>query len=144
MIKFQNERERDQVLHDLTVNMNEEFRATLQYICHRISALPQDPAMAESFKSAALDEMSHILFFSDLISRCGGVPEFDTWDIDKSTDIPTMLTSDIALEIEAKERYIQQVERWKEYPELLNIIESVLVDEQDHEEEFRRYLESIR
>ena len=66
MVQFKNERDRVDVLNCLRENMNEEFQATLQYICHRISAKGVDETLSDSFKSAALDEMSHILFFSDL------------------------------------------------------------------------------
>ena len=85
--------------------MNEEFQATLQYICHRISAKGIDDALSDSFKSAALDEMSHILFFSDLITKYGGTPQFAPWPIDQSPDVKGMLISDIALEKKARERY---------------------------------------
>lgn len=80
MITFESEHDRQEMLDALGLNMNEEFRATLQYICHRILAQEYDHVLSESFKSAALDEMAHILFFSDLITRYGGKPKFTRWD----------------------------------------------------------------
>ena len=143
MIKFKSDKEREEIIHDLELNMNEEFRATLQYICHRISAQGEDVRLAEAFKSAALDEMAHILFFSDLITKNGGTPGFSNWDVDKSTEIKTMLEKDLELERKAIERYSSQVERMKDYPELVSIITSVLNDEEDHEADFTEYLEKI-
>lgn len=143
MIKFKSDKDRQDILHDLEVNMNEEFRATLQYTCHRISARGPDGMLAEAFKSAALDEMSHVLYFSDLISKHGGVPGFSNWDIDKSNDLKTMLEMDIELEKSAQKRYSAQLEKMKDYPELVSIITSVLNDEEDHEVEFKRYLDKI-
>ena len=118
MIAFKNAAERERVLAALELNMNEEFRATLQYICHRIAAKGLDEVLADSFKSAALDEMSHILFFSDLITKCGGTPRFSEWSIDRSSDLAGMLAADIALEQAARQRYERQLEELARHPEL--------------------------
>ena len=129
------------MLDALNGNMNSEFRAVLQYICHRISARNQDIMLAESFKSAALDEMSHMLFFSDLISRYGGTPTFEEWKVDQSNDILTMLETDLQLEKEARERYACQLELFKEFSDVTAVLTQVLADETDHEETFQQYLE---
>jgi bacterioferritin (cytochrome b1) len=129
------------MLDALNCNMNSEFRAVLQYICHRISARNQDIMLAESFKSAALDEMSHMLFFSDLISRYRGTPTFEEWKVDKSNDIITMLNTDLQLEKEARERYARQLELFKEFSDVTSVLTQVLADETDHEETFQQYLE---
>lgn len=140
MIQCKNEQDRQDVLNCLTENMNEEFQATLQYICHRISAKGLDEMLSDSFKSAALDEMSHLLFFSDLITKYGGTPRFTPWPIDQSPDLKGMLTSDIALEKKASERYSDQLERFSDYPELAGIVKNVLEDEKDHEALFADHL----
>jgi len=132
------------ILDALNGNMNSEFRAVLQYICHRISARNQDSMLAESFKSAALDEMSHMLFFSDLISRYGGTPIFEEWKVDQSSDIITMLETDLQLEKEARERYTRQLELFKEFSDVTMVLTQVLADETDHEETFEQYLEKRR
>jgi len=132
------------MLDALNGNMNGEFRAVLQYICHRISARNQDSMLAESFKSAALDEMSHMLFFSDLISRYGGTPIFEEWKVDQSSDIITMLETDLQLEKEARERYTRQLELFKEFSDVTMVLTQVLADETDHEETFEQYLEKRR
>jgi bacterioferritin (cytochrome b1) len=143
MKKFNNEKDREEILRHFEINMNEEFRATLQYICHRISARETDTALSESFKSAALDEMSHILFFSDIITKYGGTPKFTPWDIDQSSDIKTMLKKDIELEKAAIKRYENQIETIKDYSDLTAILDSVMNDEMDHETDFRAYLDKI-
>ena len=51
-----------------------------------------------------------------------------------------MLEADIQLEKSATQRYESQVDRFKEYPELVIILQSVLDDETDHEELFTQYL----
>jgi bacterioferritin (cytochrome b1) len=132
------------VIDALNGNMNSEFRAVLQYICHRISARNQDIVLAESFKSAALDEMSHMLFFSDLISRYGGIPTFEAWKVDQSSEIITMLETDLQLEKEARERYACQLELFKEFSDVTTVLTQVLSDETDHEETFQRYLDGRR
>jgi len=140
MMKFKSDNDRKEVLEALNRNMNEEFRATLQYICHRILAKEKKAVLAESFKSAALDEMSHILFFSDLITKYGGTIQLGEWDTDRSQDIREMLGKDILLEQEAKKRYASQIDLFKDYPEVQTLLKSVLADEEEHEEEFTRYL----
>lgn len=144
MSRLLHEQDRQAVLQDLQANMNEEFRAVLQYICHRILAKGKDDALAESFKTASLDEMAHILFFSDLISRYGGTPEFCNWQIDQSRDLQAMLIKDIELENNAKKRYAAQIERFKSYQDLVAILESVLRDEEEHEELFSTALAQIQ
>jgi bacterioferritin (cytochrome b1) len=143
VLQFKNEQERQEVLECLTDNMNEEFRATLQYICHRISAKGRNEVLSDSFKSAALDEMSHILFFSDLLTKCGETPRFTPWPLDQSDDISIMLTQDIALEKKARERYTSQLERFSRHPELAAVLQSVLGDEGDHEELFTGYRDKL-
>ena len=128
----------------LNSNMNREFRAVLQYVCHRISARNEDIMLAESFKSAALDEMSHMLFFSDLISRYGGIPTFEEWKVDQSSDIITMLKTDLQLEKDARERYTRQLELFKEFSDVTTVLTQVLADETDHEETFQQYLNKRR
>jgi bacterioferritin (cytochrome b1) len=120
--------------------MNEEIRATMQYICHRISSKGQEEVLAESFKTAALDEMSHILYFSDLITKFGGTPRFKEWQVDRSNAVKMMLNTDIQLEEAAKQRYRGQIDRFEGYPELVAMLQSVLDDEEDHEKTFKRYL----
>jgi bacterioferritin (cytochrome b1) len=123
--------------------MNEEFRATLQYICHRILAKGKNTVLSESFKSAALDEMSHILFFSDLITKYGGTIQLGEWDTDRSQEIEEMIRKDLELEQAAKARYSSQIEQFRDHPEVRTLLESVLADEEDHEVEFTRYLKEI-
>ncbi len=142
-MRFKNNEDRALAVKCFAENMNEEFRATLQYICHRISARHQDEVLADSFKSAALDEMSHILFFSDVLAKCGEQARFTDWPIDRSDDIAGMLKSDIALEQKAGERYRGQLELFADYPELTAILKSVLADEVDHEEIFKEHLQGL-
>lgn len=130
-----------QIIDLLQENMNAEFRATLQYICHRISVYKRDSVLGESFKSAALDEMAHILYFSDMIDKLGGTPDFTEWPIHSGASITDMLEADIALEKDARSRYSAQLETLQDQPQLHALIESVLSDEQEHEEEFSAYLE---
>lgn len=141
MSTIKNENDKRAILEALELNMNEEFRATFQYICHRISSKRKDELLTESFKTAALDEMTHILFFSDLISKYGGEPKFTTWQIDQSNDIKIMIETDLQLEIAAKQRYKSQLEKFKDYPELTNLIKSVLDDEDEHENTLKRHIQ---
>ena len=143
MTSFKNENDRKEILEALNLNMNEEIRATLQYICHRISSKVKEEVMAESFKAAALDEMTHILYFSDFITKYGGTPHFTQWQIDQSNEIKMVLESDLQLEKAAKQRYKSQLDRFRDYPELTNVIESVLYDEEEHEKTFSHYLSKI-
>ena len=142
MVKNKEDNNKQKLLDALNLNMNQELRATFQYICHRISAMASNTLLAESFKTAALDEMTHILYFSDLITKYGGKPHFTEWDIDKSNDIKTMLEADLQLEQEAKVRYSGQVNDFKDFSDVMGILEDVLDDENSHEDTFQRYLES--
>ena len=54
-----------------------------------------------------------------------------------------MLEADIALEQDARARYSAQLEGLQDQPQLHALVESVLSDEQDHEEEFSVYLEQF-
>lgn len=143
MNTFKNHNDKHAILEALELNVNEEFRATLQYICHRISSKGKDELLTESFKTAALDEMTHILFFSDLIRKYGGEPRFREWQIDKSNDLKVMIETDLQLEIAAKQRYKSQLEKFKDYPELTNLIKSVLDDEEEHENSLKRYIREL-
>jgi bacterioferritin (cytochrome b1) len=143
MVQDKEDSSKQKLLDALNLNMNQELRATFQYICHRISAMDSNTLLAESFKTAALDEMTHILYFSDLITKYGGKPQFSEWDIDKSIDVKTMLETDIKLEKEAQVRYAGQIEDFKNFSDVISILEDVLDDENSHEETFQRYIESL-
>ena len=91
----------------------------------------------------ALDEMTHILYFSDLITRYGGKPQFTEWQVDKSSDVKTMLETDLQLEQEAKTRYSGQIDTFKDFADVMTILKDVLDDENSHEETFLRYRESL-
>ena len=143
MVENKEDISKQKLLDALNLNMNQELRATFQYICHRISAMDSNTVLAESFKTAALDEMTHILYFSDLITKYGGKPQFSDWNIDKSSDLKTMLETDIQLEKEAKVRYSGQIEAFKNFSDVISILEDVLDDENSHEETFQRYSESL-
>jgi len=134
---------KDKMLEALNNNMNEEFRAVLQYICHRISARNEHPVLAESFKTAALDEMAHMLYFSDLITQYGGTPRFAEWKVDQSSDMQAMLEADLRLEQEARVRYTSQLECFKACEDVAAVLTSILADETDHEETFKRYREHL-
>jgi len=84
--------------------------------------------------------MSHILYFSDLITKFGGTPQFKEWQVDRSNAVKMMLDTDVQLEEAAKQRYREQIERFEGYPELVAMLQSVLDDEEDHEKTFKRYL----
>jgi len=137
------ENNREVLLDALNLNVNEELRATFQYICHRIAAHSTNRVLAESFKTAALDEMTHILYFSDLMSKYGGSPSFHEWPVDKSSDVKTMLATDLQLEKEAKIRYADQIEKFKDFDDVMIILHDVLDDENDHEETFLRYEKTL-
>ena len=143
MVQDKEDSSKQKLLDALNLNMNQELRATFQYICHRISAMDSNTLLAESFKTAALDEMTHILYFSDLITKYGGKPQFSEWDIDKSSDVKTMLETDVKLEKEAKVRYSGQIEDFKNFSDVISILEDVLDDENSHEETFQRYIASL-
>jgi len=143
MTNSSKEHQREKLLDALNLNMNEELRATFQYICHRIAAHPTNTLLAESFKTAALDEMTHILYFSDLLSKYGGKPCFHEWPVDKSTDLKTMLATDLQLEKEAKIRYADQIEKFKAFDDVMIVLQDVLDDENDHEETFRRHEKTL-
>ena len=134
---------REKLLEALNLNVNEELRATFQYICHRIAAHTTNRLLAESFKTAALDEMTHILYFSDLMSKYGGTPSFHEWPVDKSSDVMTMLETDLHLEKDAHVRYADQMEKFKDYDDVMTILQAVLDDEHDHEETFLRYKKTL-
>ncbi len=138
--KIPDEARRKQIIEMLQDNMNAEFRATLQYICHRIAVYSRDSVLGESFKSAALDEMAHILYFSDMIDKLGGRPGFTEWPVHSGGTIADMLRADIALEHEARERYAAQLEALADQQQLHALIASVLSDEEEHHAEFSGYL----
>ena len=77
----------------------------------------------------------HFPFFN-----ISGTPGLVEWKVDKSAEIKEMIERDVELEQEAEKRYASQLNRFAGYAEFCSIIQSVLADEEGHEEEFNRYL----
>jgi len=55
----------------------------------------------------------------------------------------TMLEADIQLEKEARVRYSGQIKEFKDFSDVISILEDVLDDENSHQETFQRYSESL-
>ena len=90
-----------------------------------------------------MDEMRHMWWLADLITKRGGKPAMEHKELDfGGDDLERMLEKQISLETDGIERYKTQIETTKD-PEVVGVIKHILDEEKRHRTEFRIRLKEL-
>jgi bacterioferritin len=96
--------EMDDIIRTLNEDFMRELEATLIYA--RNSFIMTDCASSRVTEAIAVDEMRHMWWLADLITKRGGKPAMEHKELDfGGDDLKQMLEKQISLETEGIEKY---------------------------------------
>jgi bacterioferritin len=131
----------DDTIRILNGNFMRELEATLIYA--RNSFIMRDCASSRVTEAIAVDEMRHMWWLADLITKRGGKPSMEHKELDfGGDDLKRMLEKQISLETDGIENYKKQIEIIKD-PEVVGVLKHILDEEKRHRMEFRIRLKEI-
>jgi bacterioferritin len=132
-------------MNDIIRILNEDFMRELEatLIYARNSFIMTDCASSRVTEAIAVDEMRHMWWLADLITKRGGKPAMEHKELDfGGDDLKRMLGKQISLETDGIEKYNKQIETIKD-PEVVGVLKHILDEEKRHRKEFRIRLEEI-
>jgi len=133
--------EKDDVIRILNEDFMRELEATLIYV--RNSFIMKDCDPSKVTEAIAVDEMRHMWWLADLITKRGGKPVMEHKELDfGGNDLRGLLEKQIALETEGIENYKKQIETTND-PEIVGVLKHILDEEKRHRKEFRIRLEGL-
>ena len=131
----------DNIIPILNGNFMRELEATLIYA--RNSFIMTDCASSRVTEAIAVDEMRHMWWLADLITKRGGKPSMEHKELDfGGDDLNRMLEKQISLETDGIENYRKQIEIIED-PEVVGVLKHILDEEKRHRMEFRIRLKEI-
>jgi bacterioferritin len=128
----------EEVIRILNEDFVTELEATLIYV--RNSFIMKDCDPSRVTEAIAFDEMRHMWWLADLITKRGGKPTMEHKELDfGGNDLQTMLQKQIALETEGIEKYKKQIETVED-AEVVGVLKHILDEEKRHRKEFKTRL----
>jgi bacterioferritin len=120
-----------------------ELETTLIYVRNSYLMPRCDPSRLT--EAIAIDEMRHMNWLADLIVKRGGKPSMEHHELDfGGDDLHGQLEKQVALEIDAIERYRNHIEAVGDSDnEVVGVLKHILDEEKRHRKEFRIRLEKF-
>ena len=124
-----------EIIKVLNDNFVRELEATMIY--SRNSFIMEECDASRVTEAISVDEMRHMWWLADLITKRGGKPVMQHKELDFSAeDTSGMLEMQIALETEGIEKYKAQIDILDD-PEVVGVLKHILDEEKRHRKEFR-------
>ena len=132
--------------NDIIDLLNEDFRrelmASMIYTQNSFIMKECDPSRVT--ESIAVDEMRHMWWLADLITKRGGKPTMEHEELDfGGDDLKGMLQRQIDLESTGIERYTYQMKIIDD-EEVVGVLEHILAEEKRHRKEFKERLDNLK
>ena len=131
---------------DIIKLLNEDFvrelEASMIYVYNSFIIKECDPSRVT--EAISVDEMRHMWWLADLITKRGGKPTMEHKELDFSDDnLKSMLQRQIQLESEGIERYNRQIDMIDNDDEVVGVLKHILDEEKRHRKEFKMRLEGL-
>jgi bacterioferritin len=127
--------ETEEIIAILNEDFMRELEATLIYV--RNSFIMKDCDPSRVTEAIAVDEMRHMWWLADLITKRGGKPVMQHKDLEfREEDTNSMLIRQIALETDGIEKYKNQIEIIND-SEVIGVLKHILDEEKRHRKEFK-------
>ena len=130
---------------DIIDLLNEDFRRELlaSMIYTQNSFIMEECDPSRVTEAIAVDEMRHMWWLAELITKRGGKPTMEHKELDfGGDDLKGMLQRQIELETTGIERYTHQM-RIIDDDEVVGVLEHILAEEKRHRKEFKERLDKI-
>lgn len=130
---------------DIIELLNEDFRRELEasMIYTQNSFITEECDPSRVTESIAIDEMRHMWWLADLITKRGGKPTMEHQELDfGGEDLENMLQRQIQLETDGIKRYTHQIEMIDD-EEVVGVLEHILAEEKRHRKEFKERLDKL-
>ncbi|MGC9516651.1 MAG: ferritin-like domain-containing protein [Methanomicrobiales archaeon] len=134
--------EKEEIIQLLNENFVRELEATMIYSYNSFVMEECDPSRVT--EAISVDEMRHMWWLADLITKRGGKPTMDHKELDfGGDDLESQLKRQIELETEGIEIYSKQVEIIDD-EEVVGVLKHIIDEEKRHRKEFRMRLEELK
>ncbi|MFY9638159.1 MAG: ferritin-like domain-containing protein [Methanobacterium sp.] len=131
----------EEVVKLLNVDFLKELEASMIYVYNSFIMEECDPSRVT--EAISVDEMSHMWWLADLITKRGGKPTMEHSELDlEDDDLKTMLERQIQLESDGIERYTHQIDIIDD-DEVVGVLKHILDEEKRHRKEFKMRLEGL-
>lgn len=133
--------EKEDIIDLLNENFRRELEATMIYSQNSFIMEECDPSRVT--EAIAVDEMRHMWWLADLITKRGGKPTMEHQELDfGGENLEAMLQRQIQLESDGINRYIHQIEIIDD-EEVVGVLEHILAEEKRHRKEFKERLDKL-
>lgn len=131
-----------EIIRLLNENFVRELEATLVYVQNSFLMEECDPSRVT--EAISVDEMRHMWWLADLITKRGGKPTMEHKELDFGGEsLEEMLERQIELESEGIDIYTHQIEIIDD-EEVVGVLKHIRDEERRHRKEFRERLDKLR
>ncbi len=134
--------EKKEIIALLNEDFVRELEASMIYTQNSFLMDECDPSRVT--ETIAVDEMRHMWWLADLITKRGGKPTMEHKELDFGEEnLQSQLKRQIKLESEGIEIYTHQIEIIAD-EEVVGVLKHILDEEKRHRKEFRERLDGVR
>lgn len=131
----------EEIIKLLNQDFVRELEASMIYVYNSFIMEECDPSRVT--EAISVDEMRHMWWLADLITKRGGKPTMEHQELDfENDDSKSMLKRQIQLESDGIERYNHQIAVIDD-EEVVGVLKHILDEEKRHRKEFRMRLEGL-
>ena len=131
----------EEVVKLLNVDFLKELEASMIYVYNSFIMEECDPSRVT--EAISVDEMRHMWWLADLITKRGGKPTMEHSELDLvEDDLKSMLERQIQLESDGIKRYAHQIDIIDD-DEVVGVLKHILDEEKRHRKEFKMRLEGL-
>lgn len=129
------------IIEFLNEDFVRELEATMIYVYNSFIMEDCDPSRVT--EAISVDEMRHMWWLADLITKRGGKPTMEHKELDfGDNNLKSQLERQIQLESHGIERYTEQIGIIDD-EEVVGVLKHILDEEKRHRKEFRMRLEAL-
>jgi len=131
----------EEILKLLNEDFVRELEASMIYVYNSFIMEDCDPSRVT--EAISVDEMRHMWWLADLITKRGGKPKMEHQELDFSNDeLKVMLKRQIQLETNGIDRYNHQIDIIDD-EEVVGVLKHILDEEKRHRKEFKMRLDRL-
>ncbi len=134
--------ETEEIIAMLNEDFVAELETTMTYVFNSFMMEECDPSRVT--EAISVDEMRHMWWLADLITKRGGKPVMEHKELDfGGENLEKMLERQIHLETEGIKKYTHQIEVIDD-EEVVGVLKHIRDEERRHRKEFRERLDKLK